>query len=99
MPGVARLGDMTTGVGCFPPSAIISVPISTVLIGGVPAAAIGAECAPTHCGHVTHAGPLRLVVTGSSTVFFQGIPAARIGDLIADGDMIAEGSGNVIAGG
>jgi uncharacterized Zn-binding protein involved in type VI secretion len=37
-------------------------------------------------------------VAGSSTVSFDGKKAARIGDAIADGDLIAAGSGNVFTG-
>ena len=98
MPAQARLGDKSTGEGCFPPTSIISGVSSTVFVNGIAAAVIGSQLAPHTCGMVTHAGSSRQVVAGSSTVSFDGKKAARIGDAIADGDLIAAGSGNVFTG-
>lgn len=99
MPAQARLGDMSAGHACFAPTAIVSGVASTVFINGIPAALVGSIHGPHTCDKTTHAGGLRQVVSGSSTVFIEGKAAARIGDTIADGDCIAQGSGNVFVGG
>jgi uncharacterized Zn-binding protein involved in type VI secretion len=98
MPSQSRLGDTSTGEGCFPPTAVISAVASTVFVNGIAAAVVGSQLAPHTCGRTTHAGSARQITVGSSTVFFEGKQAARIGDTIADGDLMAAGSGNVFTG-
>jgi len=62
-----------------------------VLIGGLPAARITdlAVCV----------GPPDMIVMGSSTVFIQYLPAARIMDNTVHGGMIVLGEFTVIIGG
>jgi uncharacterized Zn-binding protein involved in type VI secretion len=98
MPSQSRLGDKSTGEGCFPPTSIISAVSSTVFVNGIAAAVIGSQFAPHTCGRTTHSGASRQIVAGSSTVSFDGKKAARIGDAVADGDLVAAGSGNVFTG-
>ena len=88
----ARLGDMHICPVLIPIPHIggqICTPGSiTVLIGGMPAAAIGsiAICV----------GPPDMVIKGSSTVLIAGKPAARMGDSCAHGGTIALGCFTVL---
>ena len=43
--------------------------------------------------------PCQIVNTGSTTVFVNGIPIARVGDLVDIGGAITAGIPNVVAGG
>jgi uncharacterized Zn-binding protein involved in type VI secretion len=63
----------------------------TVLIGGLPAAAMGD---PATC-----VGPPDMIVKGSITVLIGGRPAARMGDTTAHGGTIASGCPTVLIGG
>jgi len=63
---------------------------STILIGGMPAAAVGSRCA---CHGATDT-----VTQGSSSVLFEGRPAARMGDATAHGGVINEGEYSVLIG-
>lgn len=62
----------------------------TVLIGGLPAATLGALC--------TCAGPPDSIVAGSGTVLISGKPAARLGDSTAHGGIILAGEPTVLIG-
>lgn len=92
----ARVGDMhvcpmvTPG---FPPiphvGGIISGPACpTVLIGGMPAAALGSMAICI--------GPPDSVILGSPTVLIGGKPAARMGDSCAHGGSIVIGCPTVL---
>jgi len=95
MKPAARVGDMhvcpmatpTPHVGgpILPPGA------PTVLIGGMPAAALGDMCV---C-----AGPPDMIAIGSTMVLIGGRPAARMGDMTAHGGAIAVGFPQVLIGG
>ena len=96
MPPAARVTDMhvcplVTGVvphvggPILPPCAI------QVLIGGLPAARI--------TDLATCVGPPDMIVMGSSSVFIQYLPAARIGDSTVHGGVIVLGCFTVIIGG
>ena len=98
MPSQAVLGSRSTGHGCFAPTTLISGCASTVFVNGKPAAIVGAQFTPHVCGKVTHAAAARRVLSGSSKVFINGKPAVRIGDPIACGDTVGQGSGNVFVG-
>ena len=96
MPAVSRLGDMSTGHGCFPPTALVSTSATKTFFNGKLASVVdaGSQHAPHTCGIVTHAGSTRSPSNGASKTYIEGKPAARIGDDIACGDAIAEGSPN-----
>jgi uncharacterized Zn-binding protein involved in type VI secretion len=98
MPGIARLGDNSAGHGSFPPTPIISNCSTNVFVNGKPVALVGSILAPHTSGRVTHAGVQREIIRGSSTTFVNGIAVARIGDPIADGDIVAAASGDVFSG-
>ena len=99
MPPAARLTDFHTCpmvTPALPPIPHVGGPITgpgapTVLIGGLPAAALGdtAVCI----------GPPDSIVQGSSTVMIGGRPAARIGDSTAHGGTILIGDLTVMIGG
>ena len=96
MPAVSRIGDMSTGHGCFPPTALVKTPVSKTFFNGKLASVVNSEClhAPHSCGIITHAGATRSPSSGANKTFIEGKQAARIGDNIACGDAIAEGSPN-----
>ena len=96
MPAVSRLGDMSTGHDCFPPTALVSTPVTKTFFNGKLASVVDPACrhAPHTCGRQTHADATRAPSSGSSKTFIEGKPAARIGDNITCGDAIAEGSTN-----
>ncbi|KAA6439533.1 type VI secretion protein [Dyadobacter flavalbus] len=64
--------------------------VSTVLIGGMPAATVTSLC--------TCAGPPDMIAVGSGTVLIGGKPAARVGDTTAHGGTILQGCMTVLIG-
>lgn len=95
MAAVARLGDYCTGHGCWPPRQGINAS-PNVRVNGIPVHRVGdgwlIHCCPNDgC----HAG---VVAAGSGSVFINGRPAARIGDAISCGSLIAMGSPNTSFG-
>lgn len=94
MPAVSRIGDMSTGHGCFPPTPISSTPVSKTRFNGILAAVVSSQHTTHVCGNTVHAGGARAISQGASKTFIEGNPAARIGDDIACGDTVAEGSPN-----
>lgn len=99
MPQAARVGDQTSHgspLGPGPGSA-------NVLIGGMPAwrATSDFHACPLVSGPAPHVGGM--VTMGSTTVFINGLPAARQGDMIAEGggppNSIVTGCLTVIIGG
>ena len=87
MPGVTRVGQDTAG------GVVLNGGNSTVFVNGSPGAVIG--CQVSGHGDSPHSGPS--MITGSSTVYFSGIPVCRQGDAASCGHT-ATGSGNVSAG-
>ncbi|NHZ32775.1 PAAR domain-containing protein [Massilia rubra] len=112
MPQAARLGDL---IGHTPPAdsstggasggaggsggditGKITGPCSgNVFTNGIKAARAHVDVAV--CSKHSQA-PLK-IITGSPTVFINGLPAARVSDKIECGAFIVEGSGNVFIGG
>ena len=94
MPAVVRLGDEGTGHDCYPPR--VNDDASTnVFVNGRGVHREQDHWVEHTCGDNTHDGVLQ---TGSSTVFVNGRPAARIGDPISCGSVAAQGSSNVFFG-
>ncbi len=93
MPLAARVGDSTAH-----PGTITGPGVASVLIGGVPAAALGDNHACTLIAPPPHM-PASLIVTGSSTVLIGNRPAARVGDVTGCGSTIAAGAPNTEIGG
>ena len=94
----ARITDMhvcpmvTPGLPPIPHvgGAIVSPGAPTVLIAGLPAAAIGSMCVCV--------GPPDVVIMGSPTVLVSGRPLARMMDPTAHGGMIVAGAPTVMVG-
>tara|TARA_R110000764_G_scaffold78804_1_gene157176 strand:+ start:124 stop:411 length:288 start_codon:yes stop_codon:yes gene_type:complete len=95
MPAVTRLGDASTGHGCFP-SKVNLAGSSNVFINGIACHRIGDAWMTHGCGTCTPHGSV--TASGSGSVFVNGRAIARIGDGLTCGDTIAAGSGNVFAG-
>ncbi|MBS1902210.1 MAG: PAAR domain-containing protein [Bacteroidetes bacterium] len=97
MPPAARVGDnhicpMANPNGSPHAGGPIMPPgVTTVLIGGAPAAVLGTMC--------TCAGPPDSIAKGSATVLIGGQPAARLGDSTAHGGSVAAGLATVQIGG
>lgn len=99
MPAIALENQISTGHGCFPPTQCVGPYSSTVRINGKLVQLRGISRYIQHtCGKVTHPTNGRIVVEGSATIFVEGIPVVRIGDLIACGDRVGKGSDNVFGG-
>lgn len=97
MPAVSRLGDNCTGHGCWPPRPSTGAS-PNVRVNGIAAHRQGDAWAPHTCPTIpeTHASVL---AAGSATVRVNGKQLARIGDPVACGSAVAQGSANVFAGG
>ena len=92
MPPAARVGDLTSH-----PGSVAGPGVSTVLIGGMPAAVVGDlhSCAmpPTAGPHPPNPFP-----QGSATVLIGGRPALRMTDVSGCGAMIVSGAFTVLIG-
>lgn len=95
MPGAARLNDTCTGHGCWP-SRANNQASDNVLINSRGIHRVGDSWNAHTCPAIpeTHASTQ---TSGSTSVFVNGRPLARIGDSIACGSSVATGSNNVIA--
>jgi uncharacterized Zn-binding protein involved in type VI secretion len=93
MPAAARVGDPTGHPG------VIGGPgVTTVLIGGQPAAVVG-DNHVCSWPDVSNPHPPTPLVQGSSSVFIGGQPAARVGDTAGCGAPIMSGAPTVLIGG
>jgi len=90
----ARDTDLCTGHGPFPPRTPSSSS-GNVIINGLGALRKNDTYNPHCVGTSCHASVCQ---SGSGTVFINGRDAMRIGDPIACGSFIAQGSGNVFIG-
>lgn len=95
MPGVARLGDICSGHGCWPPRPNDQAS-PNVYVNSINTHRESDHWVIHCCDDDCHDGSLAL---GSSSVFINGLPIARIGDPISCGSSVAQGSSNVFAGG
>jgi len=92
MPPAARVGD-TTGH----PGVITGPGVSTVLLGGQPAAVVGDLHTCSFPPAAVH--PPTPFPKGSSTVLVSGRPALRMGDTAGCGAPIVLGAPTVLIGG
>lgn len=96
MPAVTRLGDLDTGHDACPGTALNSAS-PNVFINGKGCGRQSDSYVPHSCLiHPLHSG---VINSGSSTVYVNGLQVGRIGDPVSCGGSVAEGSGNVFAGG
>lgn len=96
MPFAARITDMhvcpmVTGLVPHVGGPILPPGAVNVMIGGLPAAAVGDMAVCT--------GPPDVIIKGSATVLIGNKPAARMGDNTAHGGVIVAGCPTVIIGG
>jgi uncharacterized Zn-binding protein involved in type VI secretion len=92
MPAASRLGDLSTGHGCFPPTAITTDVCSKTTIEGPKAAHVGSKHATHACPPVVHPTSARPITSGAPKTTIEGSPAARIGDPIGCGDAVGQGA-------
>lgn len=99
MAAASRRGDLSTGHGCFPPTGCTDAVASKTFINGILAQIQGSKFAAHRCGKTTHPTSVRSTTSGSGKVIIEGKAAIRIGDSIACGDTVGQGSPNVQIGG
>lgn len=95
MPAVTRVGDNNTGHDDCPPIDL-ATGSGNVYVNGRKCGRKSDTYNPHSCpAHLPHQGT---IVSGSSTVFVNGLPIARVGDKVDCPDTtVAEGSDNVYA--
>ena len=97
MPSAARITDLHTCPMVNPGGVphvggpVVGPGVTTVIIGGLPAAVVGDMLVCT--------GPPDTIVKGSASVLIGGRPAARQGDLTSHGGVIVAGDATVQIGG
>lgn len=96
MPAVSRIGDLSTGHGCYPPTVLVVTPVKKTFWNGKLSSVVNSACQhATHCcGSSCHVGSERSPSTGALKTYIESWAAARIGDNITCGDAIAQGSYN-----
>lgn len=94
MSAIAKDGAICTGHGCWPPRQNLTAS-SNVFANGLGIIRLGDTWQVHCCDKSCHLGA---VSAGASNVYINGRPAARIGDPISCGSLIASGSSNVWAG-
>jgi uncharacterized Zn-binding protein involved in type VI secretion len=67
-------------------------------VGGLMIGTVGDQFEAHTVFLVTHEDELRQIVSGSEKTFFEGKAAARVDDLIADEDQVAEGNEKTFVG-
>lgn len=93
MPGVTRLGDISTGCACCGPVPAV-MGYGTVLTNGRPTVTVGMYWNSHGCSECSH--PIFTIV-GNPTVLVGGKPIVTQGCVLSDGGVVALGSGNVMA--
>ena len=100
---VARMLDLSTVDPCGAPPRPNTEGSGNVFVNNIPVHLMGMLWAKHACpGSSPHPSPpfvFDSTVSGSSSVFVNGIPLARMTDPISCGSVIGAGSGNVFAGG
>lgn len=96
MPGIAVIGDVTTGHDGFPPTKMVQSPISKTKFNGQKPGVVDPACQflEHSKGQTVHPQISRYPTSGSTKTKIEGYYIARIGDPLNDGDIIAKGSDN-----
>ena len=103
MPGIVRLGDLSSGVAenpadPWPATALVNAGQSSVYADGILVGVVGGSFATHTRGSTTHFVNIqRKVSSGSPNVFVENQPLARSGDSVADGDECLGSSSDVFA--
>lgn len=90
MPAVSYDQAMTTGHGPYPPTQI-NASQSKFFVEGKPVL-INNDKANNH-GH----SPVGMCIATTTKLFVGGIPVVRIGDMLTDGDTVAQGSSKLFS--
>lgn len=99
MPAVALEGKISTGHGCFPPTNAVGPYTSKSFFNGLKIQLLNHTKYVSHtCGTTTHPTDSRITSSASSSFFLEGKAVCRIGDNIACGDTISEGSTSAFIG-
>ena len=93
MPAVVLDGKLSTGHGCFPPTAI-SASAGKTYVNGIKVALDGDMHSAHSCGTTVHPDSSRNGISGASKTYIEGKKPLRIGDSIGCGDAEAQGSAN-----
>lgn len=97
MPGIARLGDISTSDPCLAPPRINIEASTTVFANNKGVHRVGDAWLSHSCpGDRPHNATL---LRGSNNVFANGKAVGRIGDPISCGSFVASGSSNVLVNG
>lgn len=105
MPGIAVVGDVTTGHDGHPPTQMVDSPVSKTMFNGKKPGVVdhvGCYFAPhtrpngsdPHPNTGAGGNKDRLIKKGTQKTKIEGWYLARIGDELYDGDVIAQGSHN-----
>lgn len=97
MGAVAKLGDLSRGHGCFPPTPMVTTPITKTYFNNILAGVADPSCqfAAHRCGRTTHQQQERYPLPlPNNKTFIEGYPIAIVGSLINCGDIIDQGSSN-----
>lgn len=93
----ATLASKTTGHACWPSTTICQA-CSTVIVQGLPAACVSHAAIPHTCITLPFPTHGLVVASASGSVIIENLPAARVGDSMSCGDLIASGVTTVITG-
>jgi hypothetical protein len=91
MTALTYKGAMSKGQDGYPPSALTIMQCSKSYVGGNIIGVVGDQFAD-HGPSPNHVGIFRKISSGASKTYFEGHLAARVDDMIADGDAIADGN-------
>lgn len=99
MPALSKLGDLSTGHDGYPATKMITTPVVKTFINGKLAGVVSPLCTfESHSkGASVHPSNTRYPVRSSGKLYIEGYLAAWVGDPLADGDTIGEGSTNSFA--
>jgi len=97
MPAFVRVGDLCTGHGCYPPRPCITG--SPNVYSNGKAIHRQGDAWDIHCDCKCEHAHGAVTARGSSSVFINGIPAARVGDPLTCGSACAQGSPECGSGG
>lgn len=94
---VARLGDQCSGHGCWPPRPNVQGS-PNVFVNGK-AVHRETDAWDSHCCPLIPECHASVLSSGSSKTFANGLQIGRVGDPVACGSTVAEGSTNTYDGG
>lgn len=96
MAAISVIGDTSTGHDGFPPTTMVSSPVTKTKFNGQKPGVVDPACQfiQHQKGNTVHPNSVRYPTKGSKKTKIEGYYVARIGDPLADGDIIGKGSDN-----